>query len=96
MAPTPLRPQIVVTNRVFPETRTLLSAHADVVMNEADTPWPPAEVRAHCRAADALLAFMTDEVDDAFIAACPRLKSSARTQGLRQYRRCGRRDRAGM
>jgi phosphonate dehydrogenase len=68
------KPVVVATNRVFPETEALLAEHAQVVINRADEPWSGEEVQAHCREADAMLAFMTDQVDAAFLAACPRLK----------------------
>ena len=66
--------KIVVTSRVFPETRALLEAHARVVVNEAAEPWPAATLREHCRDAFGLMAFMTDSIDEAFIAGCPELR----------------------
>ena len=42
--------------------------------NDAHEPWSPDEVRARAREADGLMAFMPDRVDDAFLAACPRLR----------------------
>jgi phosphonate dehydrogenase len=68
------KPVVVVTNRVFPETEALLAAHARVIVNRTAEPWSREEVQARCREADAMLAFMTDQVDAAFFAACPRLK----------------------
>jgi phosphonate dehydrogenase len=68
------KPVVVVTNRIFPETEALLAAHARIIVNRADEPWSPEEVQARCREADAMLAFMTDQVDAAFLAGCPRLK----------------------
>ena len=68
------KPKIVVTNPVFPETRALLEQHATVVVNPALEPWPYEEVRTRSRDAVGLLAFMTDRIDAAFLAACPRLR----------------------
>jgi phosphonate dehydrogenase len=68
------RPKIVVTNPIFPETRALLEEHANIVVNPALEPWPYEEVRQRCQDAAGLLAFMTDRVDAAFVAACPRLR----------------------
>lgn len=68
------KPIIVVTNRVFPETLALLGAHGDVVANDRDDPWPAHDVRARCSRADAMMAFMTDQIDADLLAACPRLK----------------------
>ena len=67
-------PRIVVTNPVFPETRALLAQHATVTINEALEPWSYDEVRQRCQDAVGLLAFMTDRIDAAFLAACPRLR----------------------
>lgn len=67
-------PKIVVTNPIFPETRALLEEHATVVVNPALEPWPYQEVRQRCQDAAGLLAFMTDRIDAAFLAACPRLR----------------------
>lgn len=69
-----MKRRVVVTNRVFPETARRLAAHAVVDANPREAPWPEAELRARCRDADGLMAFMTDRVDAAFLAACPRLR----------------------
>jgi phosphoglycerate dehydrogenase-like enzyme len=68
------KPVVLVTNRIFPETEALLAAHARAIVNRADEPWSREEVQARCREADAMLAFMTDQVDAAFFTGCPRLK----------------------
>jgi phosphonate dehydrogenase len=68
------RPKIVVSNPVFPETRSLLEEHATLVVNAALEPWPYEEVRQRCRDAAGLLVFMTDRIDAAFLAACPKLR----------------------
>jgi lactate dehydrogenase-like 2-hydroxyacid dehydrogenase len=67
-------PRAVVTNWVHAEVLEYLSAHADVMANDTREPWSPDEVRARAREADGLMAFMPDRVDDAFLAACPRLR----------------------
>src|SRR5262245_25768782 len=68
------RPRIVVTNRVFPETIAFLSADGDVVANQSDEPLARDELLRRARAAEGLMAFMPDAVDDAFLAQCPRLR----------------------
>lgn len=68
------KPKVVVTNRIFPETRALLASAAALDLNEAIEPWPYREVREHCRDADGMLAFMTDRIDAGFLTACPNLK----------------------
>lgn len=66
--------RIVVTNQIFAETHKLLTANAEVIGNSAPEPWSHEMVRDRCRDADAVLVFMPDRIDAAFIAACPKLK----------------------
>lgn len=66
--------KVVITNRVFPETRALLEAHARIVANENEEPWSDDELERHCRDAFGVMAFMTDSIDGKFLAACPDLK----------------------
>jgi phosphonate dehydrogenase len=54
--------KVVITQRVFPETIDLLSHHAEVVVG------PPSPD------ADALMVFMPDSLDEAFLSSCPKLK----------------------
>jgi len=51
-----------------------LRAHGDVVANDTDAPWSERQLLEACRDADAMLAFMPDSVNGAFLAACPRLR----------------------
>jgi len=66
--------KIVMTNRVHAEVVDLLAAHGTLVVNTGDEPWAREEVERRSADADALVAFMTDLVDDAFLARCPRLR----------------------
>ena len=68
------RPHVVVTNWVHPEVLDYLRDGADVVANHTREPWPADEVLARARAADGLMTFMPDRVDEDFLAACPRLR----------------------
>jgi len=68
------RSRVVVTQRIHAEVHALLSARADVIANPTIEPWPPSELLDHAKGASALMVFMPDSVDDAFLAACPRLK----------------------
>jgi phosphonate dehydrogenase len=43
-------------------------------INRGPEPWSYEEARQRCRDADGLLAFMTDRIDTAFLAACPKLR----------------------
>lgn len=70
-----MRPRVVVTQRIHKEVAALLSEHADVIVNESvDRTWSREELLGRARDADALMVFMPDSLDDAFLAACPRLK----------------------
>ena len=69
-----MRAKVVVTNPIFPETAALLAERCVLGVNPGPEPWPVEEVRRRCADADGLLAFMTDVVDAAFLAGCPRLK----------------------
>jgi phosphonate dehydrogenase len=68
-------PKVVLGARAFPETLALLrEAGCEPVPHESDTPLSPAELAARCAEADALIAFMTERVDAALLAAAPRLR----------------------
>jgi phosphonate dehydrogenase len=67
-------PIVVLTNRVFPETRAAFDGVARIVANDASEPWRHDEVIERCRNAAGLMAFMTDCVDRAFLEQCPNLK----------------------
>jgi phosphonate dehydrogenase len=69
-----VRPRIVVTHWVHPEIVALLAARGKVIANPTRDSWPRAELLEHAAQADALIAFMPDWVDEAFLAACPRLR----------------------
>ncbi len=68
------KPTVVITNRPFPETVAFLETRCRVVANEAVEVWSRAELIDRLREATAMMAFMPDAVDEAFLAACPRLK----------------------
>ncbi len=70
-----MRPRVVVTQPIHPEVAALLAREADVVMNESpDRAWSREDLLARARDADALMVFMPDSLDDAFLEDCPRLK----------------------
>lgn len=66
--------EIVIAQPVHAPVLELLKAHASVVMNPGPEPWAPDDLVARCRNADALMAFMTETVDEAFVESCPKLK----------------------
>lgn len=67
-------PKVVATNRVFAETRALFDGRAVLVAPRTDTPLSGASRLAELRDADGMMAFMTDDVDAALLAECPRLR----------------------
>jgi len=68
------KPSVVVANWVHPEVHAFLAPHATVIANETREPWTAEALLGRSRDADALIGFMTEAVDDAFLTACPRLK----------------------
>lgn len=70
----PYRPLTVLTHKVFPETTTMLRDWTEVSTNDSDGTLPKDEVLRRCKDADAVMAFMPDRVDEAFLAQCPQLK----------------------
>ncbi|KAB2849998.1 MAG: hydroxyacid dehydrogenase [Sphingopyxis terrae] len=69
-----MRPKVVVTQPAHEEALAALREICDVVVNNSGATWDRAKLVSECRGADAILAFMTDRVDDAFLDACPRLR----------------------
>jgi phosphonate dehydrogenase len=65
---------IVVTNRIFPQTHAVLAEHGNVVVNTGAEPWPRDVILRTCRDADGLMVFMPDQIDGAFLEACPKLR----------------------
>jgi phosphonate dehydrogenase len=68
------RPRVVVTQRIHDEVEALLSERAAVVVNRNPEPWDSETLSTHAREAHALMVFMPDSLDAAFIAECPNLK----------------------
>eukprot|EP00746_Dinoflagellata_sp_MGD_P138895 gnl/MRDRNA2_/MRDRNA2_72457_c0_seq1.p1 gnl/MRDRNA2_/MRDRNA2_72457_c0~~gnl/MRDRNA2_/MRDRNA2_72457_c0_seq1.p1 ORF type:complete len:375 (+),score=65.73 gnl/MRDRNA2_/MRDRNA2_72457_c0_seq1:150-1274(+) len=67
--------KVVVTSLAFPETLELLrSASLEVVANTDVEPWPDEVLTEHAANACAMMCFMPDKVDDAFLSKCPQLK----------------------
>ncbi|HET6306312.1 MAG TPA: phosphonate dehydrogenase [Rhodopila sp.] len=69
------RPIIVATHRIFPETRRMLESAGTLIAPEGDAEsLPHARVLEATKDAQAIMAFMPDSVDDAFLAARPQLR----------------------
>lgn len=69
-----MKPTVVLTHRVYPETLDLLSPYCNLLTNQSETTLSREEIIARMREADAMMGFMPDQVNEAFLAACPRLK----------------------
>lgn len=68
------RPHILVTNWVYPETLDRLSAIGTVDANPDRTVWLEDEIIRRAAEADAIMAFMPDRIDAAFLGQCRRLR----------------------
>jgi len=66
--------RVVITQRIHDEIEVLLSEHAELTVNRTSEPWEPVVLLKHAREADALMVFMPDSFDAAFIDQCPNLK----------------------
>src|SRR5690606_13278766 len=69
-----MKPKVVITHWVHPEIIEMLETVAEVVPNETRDTLPRAEILRRARDADALMAFMPDSIDAAFLDACPKLR----------------------
>ena len=67
-------PKVVISNWVHDAVIDRLAPHCDVVANPHREPWPMDELARRAADADALIAFMTERIDDAFLARCPGLR----------------------
>lgn len=68
------KPKVVLTHWVHPEIIELLREKAEVVANPGRKTLPREVLLERAKDADALMAFMPDCIDEAFLKACPRLK----------------------
>lgn len=69
------RPKVLITREVFDDTLELLRQHFDVTSNQTDKLHTPGELAAALADKDGVLTALTDRVDDALLARCPRLKA---------------------
>lgn len=68
------KPKVVLTHWVHPEIVELLQEKADVLVNPDRKTLPREALLERAKEADALMAFMPDCIDEAFLQACPKLK----------------------
>lgn len=69
-----MKPKVVITHWVHPETIALLSQSCEVIANQTPDTLPREELLQRAQGAAGLMAFMPDLVDTVFLDACPHLR----------------------
>lgn len=69
-----MKPKVVLTHWVHPEVIEYLSEYCQVVANPGRETLPRNQILQLAEDAQALMVFMPDRVDEAFLQACPKLK----------------------
>jgi phosphonate dehydrogenase len=69
-----MKPQALITRRVQPCTRDLLSVRAEVAVHANWTPMSRSELATGARDAHALLVFPGDRIDEPLLALAPQLR----------------------
>jgi len=72
-----MKPRVVVTREVFDETIDFLAQHCEVDANQADAAHTPDALAQKLADKDGVMCALTDRIDAALIARCPRLKAVA-------------------
>jgi len=70
-----MKPKILVTREVFDEVLDFLSASLDVESNQSDVPLAPDVLRAKLADKHGVMCALTDRIDDALLAGCPKLEA---------------------
>lgn len=68
------KPKVVLTHWVHPEVIELLQTRCEVVANPTRETLSAEEIRRRASDADAIMVFMPDSIDTAFLDACPYLR----------------------
>ncbi|MDM9379663.1 phosphonate dehydrogenase [Chlorogloeopsis sp. ULAP01] len=69
-----MKPKVVITHWVHPEVIEYLSRCCEVIANPSRETLARAEILNLAKDADALMVFMPDRIDEAFLQVCPKLK----------------------
>lgn len=69
-----MKPKVILTHRVHPEVIELLAGHCEVIPNLTYETLARDEVLRRAQGAEAIMTFMPDSVDEAFLRACPHLR----------------------
>lgn len=70
-----MKPSILVARAVFPEVIERLRQHFDVEDNQDDTVYTAQQLAARLQDKDGMFSTLSERVDQALLAACPRLKA---------------------
>ncbi len=68
------KPRVLITHWVHEPVIEFLQKRCEVVANRTRQTWSREQVLVEAQRSDAMMAFMPDTVNDAFLAECPRLK----------------------
>jgi gluconate 2-dehydrogenase len=69
-----MKPKILVTREVFDETLAYLAEHCEVESNQSDKPFDAATLAQHLKDKNGVMCCLTDRIDAALLADCPRVK----------------------
>ncbi|GAB4512764.1 MAG: D-glycerate dehydrogenase [Sulfuricaulis sp.] len=69
------QPRVLITREIFPETLDYLARHFEVESNPSDTPFTPAQLAERLADKDGALITLTERIDAALLARCPKLKA---------------------
>lgn len=69
-----MRPTVVVTRKIPQDGIDLLETYFDVRENPDDRPYTPDELAERAHDADAIVALLTDKIDEPLLSRCPNLK----------------------
>jgi len=70
-----MRPKVAVTREVFDDVLETLRVHFDVTASQADKPYSPEELAQALADKDGAITVLTDRIDAALLARCPKLKA---------------------
>jgi glyoxylate/hydroxypyruvate/2-ketogluconate reductase len=70
-----MQPKVLVTREVFDEVLDTLRVHFDVTANQADKAFSPEELAQALADQDGAITVLTDRIDAALLARCPKLKA---------------------
>ena len=70
-----MKPKVLVTREVFDPVLDYLEGHFEVESNQSDKPLTAEELATRLADKDGALTVLTDRIDEALLARCPRLKA---------------------